>query len=207
MTDISSTEDILTEIRRGRMIILVDDENRENEGDLIIAADAVTPEHIAFMAKDGRGLICLPMDKSGINRLQLDPMPRRGMNRFGTAFMTSIEAKDGVTTGISAADRTRTIRVAADPNSGPQDINTPGHIFPLRAADGGVLSRSGHTEAAVDLARLAGFSPAGVLCEIMKDDGTMARLPDLLLFAEKHGLKLGTIADLIDHREKMEQAA
>ena len=201
----SPTEEIIAEIRAGRMVILTDDECRENEGDLIIAADIVTPEAVNFMATHGRGLICLAMTGDMIDRLDIPPMPRRGGEAFSTAFTVSIEARDGVTTGISAHDRARTIQVAVSPFSTPADIVTPGHIFPLRARSGGVLERAGHTEAAADLAFYAGFAPAGVICEIMADDGTMARLPQLLKFAEKHKIKIGTIADLIEYRKEHER--
>jgi len=202
---LSSTEEILTDIRNGRMVILVDDEDRENEGDLIIPAQFVTPDHINFMATHGRGLICLAMDQDNVDRLGLPPMAARNTEAFSTAFTVSIEAREGVTTGISAADRARTIQVAIDPNATHQDIVTPGHIFPLSAKDGGTLVRTGHTEAAVDLARLCGLRPAGVICEIMNDDGTMARLPDLVSFAQHHGMKVGTIADLVSYRMQHEK--
>ncbi len=197
------TEDIIVDVRAGKPVIIVDDENRENEGDLIIAAEKATPENINFMAKEGRGLICLPMEQAMIDRLGLELMGR-GNNVNRTAFTVSIEAREGITTGISAADRARTIQTAIDPQSGPGDISTPGHVFPLLAKEGGVLVRAGHTEAAVDLARLAGFSGAGVICEIMNDDGTMARLPDLIKFSGKHKLKVGSIADLIAYRRRTE---
>lgn len=203
-TVLSSIDEILADMRIGKPVILVDDEDRENEGDLIVAAEMATAENINFMAKDGRGLICLPMEKAMIDRLGLELMGRGDNSRHRTAFTVSIEAKEGVTTGISAADRARTVAVAVDPKSGPNDIATPGHVFPLRARDGGVLVRAGHTEAAVDLAKMAGFSGAGVICEIMNDDGTMSRLPDLVVFAQKHGLKIGTIADLISYRRQKE---
>ena len=202
---ISPTEDIIDELRARRMVILTDDEGRENEGDLIIAAECVTPQAVNFMATHGRGLICLAMNGAMIDRLDIPPMPRRGGDAFGTAFTVSIEARDGVTTGISAHDRARTIQVAVSPQSRPADIVTPGHIFPLRAREGGVLARAGHTEAATDLAFYAGFVPAGVICEIMNADGTMARLPDLLIFAGQHKIKIGTIADLIAYRKAQEQ--
>lgn len=201
-TGLSSVEEIITEIQAGHMVILVDDENRENEGDLIIAADKVTPDAINFMARFGRGLICMPMAAEVVDRLGLEPMSRKNTSKFGTNFMVSIGAREGMSTGISAADRALTIQVAASPDSGPDDISTPGHVFPLRADDDGVLGRDGHTEAAVDLARLAGFEPAAVVCEVMNDDGTMARLPDLLVFARTHGIKVGTIADLISYRKE-----
>lgn len=201
---ISPVEDIIADIRNGRMVILVDDEDRENEGDLIIPAQFTTPDHINFMATHGRGLICLAMERAMIDRLGLPPMAKRNTESFSTAFTVSIEAKNGVTTGISASDRAHTVQVAIDPTSTCDDIVTPGHIFPLLAQDGGVLVRTGHTEAAVDLSRLAGLRPAGVICEIMKDDGTMARLPDLAEFAAKHGIKIGTIADLVAYRMRQE---
>lgn len=197
---LSSIEEILVDMRAGIPVILVDDEDRENEGDFIVAAEMATPENINIMARDGRGLICLPMEREMVERLGLEQMGRGDNARHKTAFTVSIEAKEGVTTGISAADRAQTIKVAIDPNSSADDIATPGHVFPLLARDGGVLERAGHTEAAVDLAKLAGFSGAGVICEIMNDDGTMARLPDLIAFAQKHNYKIGTIADLIAHR-------
>jgi 3,4-dihydroxy 2-butanone 4-phosphate synthase/GTP cyclohydrolase II len=199
---LSSTEEILEDIRAGRMVVLVDDENRENEGDLIVAAEKADADAINFMAKHGRGLICLPLTQSRVDELHLPLMASRNLSRHQTAFTLSIEAREGVTTGISAADRARTIAVAIDAGRGRDDIQTPGHVFPLAAREGGVLVRAGHTEAAVDLARLAGFAPAGVLCEIMSDDGTMARLPELARFAEAHGLKVGTIADLIAYRRR-----
>jgi 3,4-dihydroxy 2-butanone 4-phosphate synthase/GTP cyclohydrolase II len=185
------------------MFILTDAEARENEGDLILPAQHVTPEAIAFMAREGRGLICLALDGALVDKLEL-PLIGEGA-KLGTAFTLPIEAREGVTTGISAADRARTIRVATAPAASPKDITTPGHVFPLRARDGGVLTRPGHTEAAVDIALLAGLVPAGVICEIMNDNGTMARLPDLVLFAKKHGLKIGTIADLITYRKKHDE--
>lgn len=202
---LSSTSEIVADMRNGRMVILVDDEGRENEGDLILPAQMVTPDHINFMATHGRGLICLAMDTAMIERLGLTKMVRRNTEAFSTAFTVSIEARVGVSTGISAPDRARTIQVAIDPQSGPADIATPGHIFPLQAVEGGTLVRAGHTEASVDLARLAGLQPAGVICEIMNDDGTMARLPDLIRFAQRHHIKVGTIAGLIAHRLQNEQ--
>ncbi len=201
--ELASAEEIILEARNGRMFILVDDEDRENEGDLVIPAQMATPEAIAFMAREGRGLICLAMDGAMIDRLAL-PMMGQQQSRMQTAFTVSIEAREGVTTGISAADRARTIQVAIAPDARPQDLVSPGHVFPLRAREGGVLVRAGHTEAAVDVARTAGLNPAGVICEIMKDDGTMARLSDLLLFAARHQLKIGTIADLIAYRRSQE---
>ncbi len=205
---ISPVEEIIEEARQGRMVVIVDDEDRENEGDLVMPADNVTAEAINFMSKYGRGLICLSMEGAMIDRLDLPMMTARHASRYQTAFTVSIEARTGVTTGISAPDRARTIQVAVNPQSGVEDISTPGHVFPLRARDGGVLVRNGHTEAAVDIARLAGLSGAGVICEIMKDDGTMARLPDLVVFAKRHGLKIGTIAALVEYlREETAVAA
>ena len=201
----SKIEEIIEEARNGRMFILVDDEDRENEGDLVIPAQMATPDVINFMAKHGRGLICLALDRQRIEELKLPLMPRHNNNRHQTAFTVSIEAREGVTTGISASDRARTIAVAIDPHRGAADLATPGHVFPLAARDGGVLERAGHTEAAVDVARLAGLNPSGVICEIMNDDGTMARRPELISFAEKHGLKIGTIADLISYRRWKEK--
>ncbi|MFP6686415.1 MAG: 3,4-dihydroxy-2-butanone-4-phosphate synthase [Polyangiaceae bacterium] len=196
----------LDAIRAGKMIILVDDEDRENEGDLTMAADRISPEAITFMATHGRGLICLALDEEQVGRLDLPMMtvPGRGGPALGTAFTVSIEAATGVTTGISAADRARTIQVATDPESKPSDVVTPGHVFPLKARPGGVLVRTGQTEGSVDLARLAGCRPAGVICEIMKDDGTMARMPDLEQFAEEHSLCILTVADLIQYRLQTE---
>ena len=193
-------EEIIDEARNGRMYILVDDEDRENEGDLIIPAQMATPAAINFMATYGRGLICLSLDRARVDKLGLEPMSRNNKESMQTAFTISIEAKEGVTTGISAADRARTVSVAIDATKGPDDIVTPGHVFPLTARDGGVLVRAGHTEAAVDISRLAGLNPSGVICEIMNDDGSMARLDDLISFARKHDLKIGTIRDLIEYR-------
>ncbi len=201
---ISPVEDIVAEMRAGRIVILVDEEDRENEGDLVLAADHVTAEAINFMARFGRGLICLTLSRERCEFLKLPPMAARNGTVYSTAFTVSIEAAEGVTTGISAADRARTVQVAVDRNSKPTDLVQPGHIFPLQAVDGGVLMRAGHTEAGCDLAAMAGCSPASVICEIMKDDGTMARLPDLQLFAAEHGLKIGTIADLIEYRSRNE---
>jgi 3,4-dihydroxy 2-butanone 4-phosphate synthase/GTP cyclohydrolase II len=195
-----STEEIIEEIRRGHIVVLVDDEDRENEGDLVFAADFVTPEKINFLAKHGRGLVCMPITAQHAQQLQLAPMTDNNRTVHGTNFTVAIEAAEGVTTGISAADRAHTIRVASRPHAKPSDLVHPGHVFPLVAAAGGVLMRAGHTEACCDLARLAGLNPAAVLCEVMNDDGTMARLPDLLPFAASHGLKVGTIADLIHYR-------
>ena len=200
-----SIETAIDEIRAGRMVVVVDDEDRENEGDLTLAAEKVTPEAINFMAKFSRGLICLALTEERLDYLRIGPQTRENSSPYGTAFCESIEAREGVTTGISAADRSRTIQVAIDPKSGPGDLVRPGHTFPLRARKGGVLVRAGQTEAAVDLARLAGLVPAGVICEIMNDDGTMARVPDLIGFCEKHGLKLMTVADLIRYRMRHER--
>ncbi|ABX35106.1 3,4-dihydroxy-2-butanone 4-phosphate synthase [Delftia acidovorans SPH-1] len=201
---ISPVEDIIADMRAGRMVILVDEEDRENEGDLVLAADHVTPEAINFMARFGRGLICLTLTRERCEYLKLPPMAARNGTVYSTAFTVSIEAAEGVTTGISAADRARTVQAAVAKDSKPTDLVQPGHIFPLQAVDGGVLMRAGHTEAGCDFAALAGCSPAAVICEIMKDDGTMARLPDLQLFAAEHGLKIGTIADLIQYRSRNE---
>ena len=197
---LSPIPDVIDDIRNGRMVVVVDDEDRENEGDLVVAAQMATPETINFMAKHGRGLICLSMTPERIDQLGLSLMSANNRTRHETAFTTSIEAREGVTTGISASDRARTVAVAIDPSYGGDDIVTPGHVFPLRAREGGVLVRTGHTEAAVDLSRLAGLNPSGVICEIMNEDGTMARLPDLVGFAQFHGLKIATIADLIAYR-------
>ncbi|WP_347310640.1 3,4-dihydroxy-2-butanone-4-phosphate synthase [Defluviimonas sp. SAOS-178_SWC] len=199
---ISSTEEIIDEARNGRMFILVDHEDRENEGDLVIPAQMCTPNAINFMATHGRGLICLTLTSARIDALGLTLMSTKNSSRHETAFTVSIEAREGVSTGISAHDRALTVAVAIDPTKGPADIATPGHIFPLRARDGGVLVRAGHTEAAVDVSRLAGLNPSGVICEIMNEDGTMARLPDLIAFAQKHGLKIGSISDLIAYRRR-----
>jgi len=199
---VSSIEEIIEEARNGRMFILVDHEDRENEGDLVIPAQMATPEAINFMATHGRGLICLSLPGSRIDALGLPLMSPKNSSRHETAFTMSIEAREGVTTGISAHDRARTVAVAIDPTRGAADIATPGHVFPLRARDGGVLVRAGHTEAAVDVSRLAGLNPSGVICEIMNDDGTMARLPDLVAFAQRHNLKIGTISDLIAYRRR-----
>lgn len=199
---IASAEEIIEDARNGRMFILVDHEDRENEGDLVIPAQMCTPEAVNFMATHGRGLICLSLTGERVDALGLPLMSAKNSSRHETAFTMSIEAREGVTTGISAHDRARTIAVAIDPTKGPADIATPGHIFPLRARDGGVLVRAGHTEAAVDVSRLAGLNPSGVICEIMNEDGTMARLPDLIVFAQKHGLKIGTISDLIAYRRR-----
>lgn len=199
---ISSIEDIIEDARNGRMFILVDHEDRENEGDLVIPASMATPDAINFMATHGRGLICLSLTGERADALNLPLMASYNSSRHETAFTISIEAREGVTTGISAHDRAKTVAVAIDAEKGAADIATPGHVFPLRARDGGVLIRAGHTEAAVDISRLAGLNPSGVICEIMNDDGTMARLPDLVAFAQKHGLKIGTISDLIAYRHR-----
>ncbi|MDT7934633.1 MAG: 3,4-dihydroxy-2-butanone-4-phosphate synthase [Sphingomonadaceae bacterium] len=199
---VAAIEDIIEDARNGRMFILVDDEDRENEGDLVIPAQMATPDAINFMARHGRGLICLAMTRARVEALGLPLMSQNNRTRHATAFTVSIEAKDGVTTGISAHDRARTIAVAIDAAKGPDAIVTPGHVFPLVARDGGVLVRAGHTEASVDMARLAGLNPAGVICEIMRDDGRMARMDDLIPFAREHGLKIGTIRDLIAYRLK-----
>ena len=204
-TWLSSIDEIIEDARRGRMFILVDDEDRENEGDLVIPAQMADAAAVNFMARYGRGLICLSLDSERVSELGLPQMSLRNRTRHSTAFTVSIEARNGVTTGISAADRARTIEVAIDPKSSAEDIVTPGHVFPLRAQPGGVLVRAGHTEAAVDISRLAGLNPAGVICEIMNDDGTMARMPDLVKFAQLHGLKIATIADLIGYRRRKEQ--
>ena len=201
---ISPVEDILADIKAGRIVILVDEEDRENEGDLVLAADHVTPDAINFMARFGRGLICLTLIRERCERLRLPPMVARNGTKMGTAFTISIEAAQGVTTGISAADRARTVQAAVASGARPEDLVQPGHIFPLQAVDGGVLMRAGHTEAGCDRAAMAGLNPSAVICEIMNDDGTMARLPDLQLFAAHHGLKIGTIADLIEHRSRNE---
>jgi 3,4-dihydroxy 2-butanone 4-phosphate synthase/GTP cyclohydrolase II len=201
---ISSTEEIVAELRAGRMVILVDEEDRENEGDLVLAADFVTPEAINFMITHARGLVCLTLTEERCDELNLSMMTSRNGTAYGTNFTVSIEAAEGVTTGISAADRAKTIQVAVAKGTQPSDIVQPGHIFPLKAQKGGVLMRAGHTEAGCDLTAMAGLTPASVICEIMKDDGTMARLPDLLVFAEQHGLKIGTIADLIHYRSQTE---
>src|SRR5437867_3303033 len=202
-TDVPSA---IEEIRSGRMIVVVDDEDRENEGDLTLAAEKVTPEAINFMAKHGRGLICLALTEERLDYLRIGPQTRENSSPYGTAFCESIEAREGVTTGISAADRARTIQVAIDPKSGPGDLVRPGHTFPLRARKGGVLVRAGQTEAAVDLARLAGLVPAGVICEIMNDDGTMARVPQLVEFCRRHSLKMVTVADLVRYRLRNERS-
>ena len=201
---ISPVEDIVADMRAGRMVILVDEEDRENEGDLILASDHVTPEAINFMARHARGLICLTLSREMCERLKLPPMVARNNAQHATAFTVSIEAAEGVTTGISAADRSRTVQAAVASNATAHDLVQPGHIFPLQAVDGGVLMRAGHTEAGCDLATMAGCSPSAVICEVMNEDGTMARLPDLQMFAAQHNLKIGTIADLIEHRSRTE---
>src|SRR3982075_2113931 len=190
----------IEEIRAGRMIVVIDDEDRENEGDLTLAAEKVTPEAINFMAKHGRGLVCLAMTEERLDHLRIGPMTSENTSQYGTAFCEAIDARDGVTTGISAYDRSHTIKIAIDPATRPADLARPGHVFPLRARKGGVLVRAGQTEAAVDLARLAGLVPAGVICEIMREDGTMARVPDLIKFCATHELKLLTVAALIRYR-------
>jgi 3,4-dihydroxy 2-butanone 4-phosphate synthase / GTP cyclohydrolase II len=201
----ASIPEAVEEIRAGRMLVVVDDEDRENEGDLTAAAETITPEIVNFMARFGRGLICLPLAPEICDRLQLPPMTRTNTSRFGTAFCESIEAREGITTGISAFDRARTIQVAVDPASKPSDLARPGHVFPLRAREGGVLVRAGQTEAAVDLARLAGLRPAGVICEVMNEDGTMARRPQLEAFCAEHGLKMVTVAELVRYRLQTER--
>jgi 3,4-dihydroxy 2-butanone 4-phosphate synthase/GTP cyclohydrolase II len=201
----ATIEEALDDIRSGRIIVVVDDEDRENEGDLTMAAQFVTPEAINFMAKHGRGLICLALTEQRADKLGLYPMAMDNRSRFGTAFTVSIEAREGVTTGISAADRARTIQVAIDPRTRPEDLVQPGHVFPLRARPGGVLERSGQTEAAVDLASMAGLNPSGVICEIMNEDGTMARVPDLVHYCNEYGLKMITVADLIRYRRRNEK--
>src|SRR3954467_3963628 len=201
----STIEEAIEDIRSGKMVIVCDAEDRENEGDLTLAAQFATPEAINFMAKEGRGLICLALPPDRCDELGLDLMAAKNESPFETAFTVSIEARDGVTTGISAADRARTIQVAIDPGSAPRDLVQPGHVFPLKSKPGGVLERTGQTEAAVDLARLAGLNPAGVICEVMNDDGTMARVPDLERYCERHGLKMITVADLIAYRRRHDQ--
>jgi 3,4-dihydroxy 2-butanone 4-phosphate synthase/GTP cyclohydrolase II len=204
-TPFATIEEAIDEIRRGRMVVVCDDENRENEGDLTLAAQFATPEAINFMAKEGRGLICLSLTAERCDELELNLMAAKNEAPLQTAFTVSVEARHGVTTGISAADRAHTIQVAIDARSAPSDLVQPGHVFPLKAKDGGVLERAGQTEAAVDLARLAGLNPAGVICEIMNDDGTMARVPDLVPYCEQHGLKMITVADLIAYRRRTER--
>src|SRR5438876_4607545 len=204
-TGFATIEQALDDIRRGRMLVVCDDESRENEGDLTMAAQFATPEAINFMAKEGRGLICLALTGERCDQLGLDLMAAKNESPFNTAFTVSVEAREGVTTGISAADRARTIQVAIDPGSTPDDLVQPGHVFPLKAKDGGVLERAGQTEAAVDLARLAGLIPAGVICEVMNEDGTMARVPDLAEYCARHDLKMVTVADLIAYRRRTEK--
>jgi 3,4-dihydroxy 2-butanone 4-phosphate synthase / GTP cyclohydrolase II len=204
-TPFATIEEAIEEIRQGRMVVVCDDENRENEGDLTLAAQFATPEAINFMAKEGRGLICLSLTGERCDQLGLDLMAAKNEAPLQTAFTVSVEAREGVTTGISAADRAHTIQVAIDPSSTPDSLVQPGHVFPLKAKDGGVLERAGQTEAAIDLARLAGLNPSGVICEIMNDDGTMARVPDLIPYCERHGLKMITVADLIAYRRRTEQ--
>ena len=204
-TPFATVEEAIEDIRRGRMVVVCDDENRENEGDLTMAAQFATPEAVNFMAKEARGLICLALEGERCDQLGLDLMAAKNESPFQTAFTISVEAREGVTTGISAADRARTIQVAIDPRSQPEDLVQPGHVFPLKAKDGGVLERAGQTEAAVDLARLAGLIPAGVICEVMNEDGTMARVPDLSPYCERHGLKMITVADLIAYRRRTEK--
>ncbi len=203
--EFDSTEAIIAEMRKGRMVVVVDDPGRENEGDLIMAGECVTPEDINFMAKHGRGLICVPTTFERLKQLGIEQMVAQNRENYRTDFQISVDAAKGVTTGISAADRARTISIMAEPAAVPEDLIQPGHVFPLRAKPGGVLQRAGHTEAAVDLARLAGRRPMGILCEIMSDDGSMARLPELKRFARKHKLKIGTIADLIHYRRTREK--
>jgi 3,4-dihydroxy 2-butanone 4-phosphate synthase/GTP cyclohydrolase II len=205
MSEFASVEEAIEDIRAGKMVVVVDDPDRENEGDLVVAAAFATDEAVNFMATHARGLICLCLTGERCEELGLPPMTQRNEARLGTAFTVSVEAREGVTTGISAADRAHTIAVAISPASAPRDLVQPGHIFPLRARDGGVLVRAGQTEAAVDLARLAGLNPAGVVCEIMNSDGTMARVPDLVPYCERHGLKMITVADLIEYRRRMEK--
>jgi 3,4-dihydroxy 2-butanone 4-phosphate synthase/GTP cyclohydrolase II len=205
MSKISEIAEILDDLKQGKMIVLIDDEDRENEGDLVCAAELVTPEIINFMATHGRGMICMPMTSTDCDRLSLHPQSADNTARLGTAFTVTIDAREGITTGISAADRAHTIRVASDPASKPSDLARPGHIFPLRAREGGVLVRVGQTEGAVDLMRLAGLRPAGVICEIMNDDGTMARMPELQTYCERFGLKMTSIAKLVEYRFQREQ--
>jgi 3,4-dihydroxy 2-butanone 4-phosphate synthase/GTP cyclohydrolase II len=205
MSPFNRIEEIIEEIRQGRMVIMADDESRENEGDVIFAAPFVTPEKVNFMMKEARGLICVPLSEERIEALGLKDMTNSSQDHMRTAFTLSVDARFGVTTGISAADRARTIEILADPARGPQELVTPGHVFPLKAKKGGVLVRAGHTEGAIDLCRLAGLELAGVICEIVNDDGTMARTSDLLEFARKHGLKIGTIKDLIEYRRHFDK--
>src|SRR5436190_2823964 len=201
----ATVEEAIEDIREGKFVVVVDAADRENEGDLTIAAQFATPEAVNFMTKEGRGLICLCLSEDRCDELGLRQMTDRNETPYGTAFTISVEAREGVTTGISAPDRSHTIQVAIDPDAKPDDLVQPGHVFPLRARDGGVLVRAGQTEAAVDLARLAGLNPAGVVCEIMNEDGTMARVPDLIPYCERHGLKLVTVADLIEYRRRHER--
>ncbi len=203
--EFDTIEEVLEEIRAGRMVIITDDEDRENEGDLLIAAEKITPEAVNFMVMHGRGLVCAPITAARAEALELQGMVRENRESQKTDFTVSVDAAHGISTGISAADRAATIRVLVDPDATPGDLVQPGHVFPLKSKGGGVLQRAGHTEAAVDLARLAGLAPAGVICEILNDDGTMARLPELLKFREKHGLKIGTIRDLIAYRRRTER--
>ncbi len=205
VTAFAPIEEAIEDVRRGKLVVVVDAADRENEGDLTVAAQFATPEAITFMATHGRGLICLCLTEERCEELDLRPMTDHNETPFGTAFTISIEAREGISTGISAHDRSRTIQVAIDPSKGPRDLVQPGHVFPLRARAGGVLRRTGQTEAAVDLARLAGLNPAGVVCEIMKDDGTMARVPDLIEYCERHSLKMITVADLIEYRRRTEK--
>jgi 3,4-dihydroxy 2-butanone 4-phosphate synthase/GTP cyclohydrolase II len=205
VTPFATIDEAIADIRNGKFVVVVDDPDRENEGDLVIAAQFATPAAVNFMATHARGLICLCLTEERCEQLELRPMTDRNEAPLGTNFTVSVEAREGVTTGISAADRAHTIQVAVDPNAKPHDLVTPGHVFPLRAKDGGVLRRSGQTEASVDLARLAGLIPAGVVCEIMNEDGTMARVPDLVPYCERHDLKMVTVADLIEHRRRTEK--
>ena len=204
MTAVSTIPEVLADIKAGKMVIITDAEDRENEGDLVMAAQFVTPQAINFMIKHARGLVCLPMNDELVDRLRLPQMTQKNSAQYGTNFTVSIEAAEGISTGISAADRAHTIQTAVSPEVRPEDIVQPGHIFPLRSQKGGVLVRAGHTEAAVDLAQMSGLMPAGVICEILNDDGTMARMPELMKFAEEHGIKIGTIADLIEYRSRTE---
>jgi len=204
-TPFATIEDAIDDIRQGKLVVVVDADDRENEGDLTMAAQFATPEAVNFMATHARGLICLCLTEERCDELNLRPMTDRNETPYGTAFTVSVEAREGISTGISAADRSRTIQVAIDPSKGPQDLVQPGHVFPLKARRGGVLERAGQTEAAVDLARLAGLNPAGVVCEVMNEDGTMARVPDLIPYCEQHGLKLVTVADLIEYRRRTEK--
>ncbi len=204
MGPLSTVEQACEQLRAGRMVILVDDESRENEGDLVVAAEKVTPEAIAFMAKHGSGLVCLALTPEKVDELQLPLQPQRGPSRYGTAFTVSVEAREGITTGISAHDRATTVRTAVRPDCKPSELCTPGHVFPLRAREGGTLARAGQTEGSVDLCRIASLPPAAVICEVMNDDGTMARLPQLEKFAARHGLKIVSVADIIEHRRRTE---